>query len=78
MATSKLPHVGTPRQIPRRVPPEGPAEHCRNALQLLDEVQALLLLDPRCGLPMNETLRTLAGARDRVWQAVWELEGRIR
>ena len=77
MAGSKLPHPQAARQM-LRVPAEGPAEHCRNALQLLEEVQRLLLRDPRYGLPMNETLRTLAGARDRVWQAVWELEGRSR
>ena len=41
---------------------------------MLEQLQTLLVRDPRCGLPMNETLRLLACARDRVWQAVWELE----
>lgn len=62
------------RQRPAQVPAEGPAEHCRNALQLLGELQELLVRDPRSGLPLNEGLRLLAGARDRVWQAVWQLE----
>ena len=58
-----------------RVAAEGPAEHCRNALQLLEELQGVLVEDPRRAVPLlDEGLRLLAGARDRVWQAVWQLE----
>jgi hypothetical protein len=41
---------------------------------LLEQLQVLLVDDPHCGLPLNEGLRLLAGAKDRVWQAVWQLE----
>ena len=65
------------RQRPAQVPPEGPAQHCRNALQLLDELQRRLLDDPTYGaLPLHESLRLLAGARGRIWRAVWACEKR--
>ena len=58
-----------------QVPAEGPAQHCRNALQLLDELQRRLLDDPTYGaLPLHESLRLLAGARGRIWRAVWACE----
>ena len=49
---------------------EGPAAHCRNALGLLEELQAMLLEDPR-GLPLTDALRLLAAAKDRMWRSVW-------
>lgn len=52
--------------------PETAAQHCRNALQILEALQELLLEDDY-KFP-DATLRTLAGARDRVWQAIWLLE----
>jgi len=51
-----------------------PAEHCRHALGLLEELQELLLHDPR-GLPLTDALRLLAAAKDCVWRSVWLLEG---
>ncbi len=61
---------------PQRLP-EGPAAHCRNALGLLEELQAMLLEDPR-GLPLTGALRLLAAAKDRVWRSVWLLEPGLR
>ncbi len=52
---------------------EGPAEHCRNALALLDALQELLLDDPR-GLPLTDALQLLWAAENRMWQSVWLLE----
>ena len=56
---------------------EGPAAHCRNALGLLEELQAMLLEDPR-GLPLTDALRLLAAAKDRMWRSVWLLEPGLR
>jgi hypothetical protein len=47
-------------------------------LQILEALQVLLVDDPHLGLPLNDALRLLAGAKDRVWQAVWELEEHSR
>jgi hypothetical protein len=44
---------------------------------LLEQLQVILVDDdPHRDLPLNEGLRLLAGAKDRVWQAVWDLQQR--
>ncbi len=69
--------TGEARQGPavRSVGPERPQDHVRNALQLLDGLQRLLLADPHLThVLLDERLRLLAGARGRLWQAVDLLE----